>query len=131
MENIGEVALYVKGKMSTTYAVVGLDYGDRACEGCQGQAGISLQRWNLLGVVTFLAIEQRKGKQFFSRKLAVRVIWPYLKMRGEDRISGHSPTVSWTPTTTWPFKHPRETSRESCVIFAGKLWQRWWSMQCD
>ena len=38
-ENIDEVALYVKGKMSTTYAVVELDYGDGSCEGCQGQAG--------------------------------------------------------------------------------------------
>ena len=49
------MALYVKGKMSTTYAVVELDYGDGSCEGCQGQAGISLQRWSLLGVASFLA----------------------------------------------------------------------------
>ena len=27
MENIGEVALYVKGKASTTYAVLGVAYG--------------------------------------------------------------------------------------------------------
>ena len=26
-----EMALYVKGKVSTTYAVVGLGYGERAC----------------------------------------------------------------------------------------------------
>ncbi len=31
MENMGEVALYVKGKMSTTYAFLGLGYGARAC----------------------------------------------------------------------------------------------------
>jgi hypothetical protein len=53
-ENIGEVALYVKGEMSTTYAVLGLGYGGRACEGYQGQGDISLERWNLLGVVPFL-----------------------------------------------------------------------------
>jgi len=47
------MALYGKGKISTTYAVVELDYGDRACDGCQGQGGISLQRWNSLGVVCF------------------------------------------------------------------------------
>jgi len=53
-ENIGEMALYVNGKVSTTYVVLGLGYGGRACEGYQGQGGISLQRWNLLGVVSFL-----------------------------------------------------------------------------
>jgi len=52
---MGEMALYVKGKVSTKYAVVGLGYGVRAYEGCQGQGGISLQRWNLLGVASFLA----------------------------------------------------------------------------
>jgi len=31
MENIGEVALHVKGKMSTIYPVIGLGYGGRAC----------------------------------------------------------------------------------------------------
>ena len=41
-------------EMSTTYAVVGLGYGVRACEGCEGQAGISLRRWDLLGVKSFL-----------------------------------------------------------------------------
>jgi len=55
MENIGEMALYVNRKVSTIYAVIGLGYGERACEGCQGQAWISLRRWNLLGVVSFLA----------------------------------------------------------------------------
>ena len=50
-----EVALHVKGKTSTTYAVVELGYGDRGCGGCQGQGGISLQRWSLLGVVSLLA----------------------------------------------------------------------------
>ena len=29
--SIGEMALYINGKVSTTYAVVGLDYGERAC----------------------------------------------------------------------------------------------------
>ena len=47
---MGEVTLYVEGKMSATYAVVGLGYGVRACEECEGQAGISLRRWDLLGV---------------------------------------------------------------------------------
>jgi len=42
-------------KQATTYAVVELDYGDGSYEGCQGQAGISLQRWSLLGVASFLA----------------------------------------------------------------------------
>ena len=42
--------LYVNGKVSTIYAVVGVGYGERGYEGCQGQGGISLQRWNLLGV---------------------------------------------------------------------------------
>jgi hypothetical protein len=55
MENIGEMALYVNGKVSTTYAVLGLGYGEGACQGWQGQAGISLHRWNLLGVASFLA----------------------------------------------------------------------------
>ncbi len=78
------MALYVKGKVSTTYAVLGLGYGGGivpAChlpaiaraqasfrfsgirkpelgsgrEGCQAQGGTSLQRWNLLAVVSFLA----------------------------------------------------------------------------
>ena len=53
--NIEQLPLCVKGKVPTTYAVFGLAYGGRACEGCQGQAGISLQRWNLLGVVSLLA----------------------------------------------------------------------------
>lgn len=53
MGSVGEMTLYVKGKASTTYAVVGLCYGERACEGCQVQAGISFQRWNLLGVASF------------------------------------------------------------------------------
>jgi len=35
MENIDEVALCVKGKASTTYAVLGLGYGGRACQGFQ------------------------------------------------------------------------------------------------
>jgi hypothetical protein len=30
MENIGKAALYVKGEMSTTYAVLGLGYGGKA-----------------------------------------------------------------------------------------------------
>ena len=55
MKNIGEIALYVKGKVPTTHALLGLGYGVRACEACQGQGGISLQRWNLLGVASFLA----------------------------------------------------------------------------
>jgi len=68
MESIGGLALYVNGKVSTTYAVIGVGYGGRACacppslslrrggrEGCQAQGGISLQRWNLLGVASFLA----------------------------------------------------------------------------
>ena len=55
MENIGEVALYVNAKVSTTYAVLGLGYGGRAFEAYQGQGGISLQRWNLLGVGSFFA----------------------------------------------------------------------------
>jgi len=46
MENIGEMALYVKGEVPTTYTVLGLGYGGRACEE-QGQGGISSQRWNL------------------------------------------------------------------------------------
>jgi len=54
-ESIGGMALYGNGKVSTTYAVIGLGYSERACEGCQGQAGISLRRWNLLGLVSFLA----------------------------------------------------------------------------
>ena len=33
MENIDEVALCVKGKASTTYEVLGLGYGGRACQG--------------------------------------------------------------------------------------------------
>ena len=49
-ESIGGVALYVNGKAATTYAVIGVGHGGRAYEGCQGQGGISLQRWNLLGV---------------------------------------------------------------------------------
>jgi hypothetical protein len=49
------MALYIKANMSTTDAVVELDYGDRACEGCQRQAGRSLQLWSLLGVASFLA----------------------------------------------------------------------------
>ena len=53
MENIGEMALYIKGKGSTTYALLELGYDLRACEECQGQGGTSLQRWNLLGVVSF------------------------------------------------------------------------------
>ena len=53
--NIEELPLCVKGKVSTTYAIFGLAYGGRACEGCQRQGGISLQRWNLLGVVSLLA----------------------------------------------------------------------------
>ena len=28
----------------------GVGHGGRAYEGCQGQGGISLQRWNLVGV---------------------------------------------------------------------------------
>ncbi len=60
------MALDVNGKVPTIYAVLGLGYGWSACacppssrsaglrragrEGCQGQGGISLQRWNLLGV---------------------------------------------------------------------------------
>jgi hypothetical protein len=32
MENTDEVALYVKGKLSPTYAVLGLGYGKRGCE---------------------------------------------------------------------------------------------------
>ena len=55
MRNIGEKALYVNGKMPTTYAVLGLGYGRRACEGCQAQGGIFLQRWNLSCVSSFLA----------------------------------------------------------------------------
>jgi len=42
-ENIDGVALYAKEKMSTTYAVLEVDYGDRGGKGCQWQAGISLQ----------------------------------------------------------------------------------------
>jgi hypothetical protein len=49
------VALYVNGKASTTYTVIGVGHGGRVYEGCQGQGGISLQRWNLLGVASFLA----------------------------------------------------------------------------
>jgi len=33
MENIGEVALYIKGKVSTTYTVLGLGYGGRGIKG--------------------------------------------------------------------------------------------------
>ena len=33
MENIGEVALYIKGKVPTTYTVLGLDYGGRGIKG--------------------------------------------------------------------------------------------------
>jgi hypothetical protein len=55
MGSIGEVALYVNGKVSTTYAVLVLGYGEGACQGLQGQGDVSLQRWNLLGVVSFLA----------------------------------------------------------------------------
>jgi len=55
MENIDEVALCVKGKASTTYEVLGLGYGGRACQGFQAQGGTSLQEWNLLRVVSFLA----------------------------------------------------------------------------
>ena len=54
-ENIGGMALYVNGKASATYAVIGVGHGGRAYEGCQGQGGISLQRWNLVGVASFLA----------------------------------------------------------------------------
>jgi len=54
-ESIGEMALYVNGKVSTIYPVIGLGYGEKACEGCQAQAGISLRGWNLLGVASFLA----------------------------------------------------------------------------
>jgi hypothetical protein len=50
IKNIGEMPLYVKGKGSTTYALLGLGYGVRAREACQGQGGISLQQWNILGV---------------------------------------------------------------------------------
>jgi len=39
-ESIGGMALYGNGKVSTTYAVIGLGYSERACEGCQGQAGM-------------------------------------------------------------------------------------------
>ena len=49
-ESIGRVAFYVNGKASTTYAVIGVGHGGRAYEGCQGQGGISLQRWNLVGI---------------------------------------------------------------------------------
>jgi hypothetical protein len=49
------MALYVNRKAPTTYAVIGVGYGGRACEGRQRQGGISLQRWNLLGVVSLLA----------------------------------------------------------------------------
>lgn len=34
--NIQELPLCVKGKVSPTYVVLGLAYGGRACEGCQG-----------------------------------------------------------------------------------------------
>ena len=39
MENIGEMALYVKGKLSTTYTVLGLDYGGRLVRGVKGRQG--------------------------------------------------------------------------------------------
>jgi hypothetical protein len=35
MENIDEIALYFNGKVSTTYALLGLGYGRRACQGFQ------------------------------------------------------------------------------------------------
>jgi hypothetical protein len=38
-ESIGEMALYVNRKVSTIYPVIGLGYGEKACEGCQAQAG--------------------------------------------------------------------------------------------
>jgi hypothetical protein len=60
-ENLGKMALYVKGKASTTYPVLCLGYGGSACacppslsparlclavaggrKGCQGKGGISL-----------------------------------------------------------------------------------------
>jgi hypothetical protein len=40
-------------------------------------------------------------------------------MRGAGGIFGFFPIVSWTPTTTWPFKHHSETSRGSYVILMG------------
>jgi hypothetical protein len=72
IENIGEVALYVKGEASTRYAVLGLGYGRRSCacplvprSGRRAQArragGVSragrdiFTAMNLLGVVPFLA----------------------------------------------------------------------------
>jgi hypothetical protein len=54
-KGIGGVALQVNGKASTLYAVIGAGHGGRAYGGCQGQGGISLQPWNLLGVASFLA----------------------------------------------------------------------------
>ena len=33
MENIGEAALYIKGKVPTTYTVLGLGYGGRGIKG--------------------------------------------------------------------------------------------------
>ncbi len=50
MENIGEVALYIKGKVSITYTVLGLGYGGRGIK----DRDESLQRWNLLGVASLL-----------------------------------------------------------------------------
>ena len=47
---MGGVALYVNGKASTTDAVIGVGYSGGSCEGCQGQGGKPLQRWNLLDV---------------------------------------------------------------------------------
>lgn len=46
------MALYVSGKVSTTYVVIGLGYVGRACEGCQWQEGISLEQLNLLDVAS-------------------------------------------------------------------------------
>ena len=54
-ESIGEMALYVKGKVSTTYAAIGRGYGGRACEGCQRQGGISSQPRNLSDIASFSA----------------------------------------------------------------------------
>ena len=56
MERMDEMALCIKGNVSTTCALPGLGSGGRACEEeCQGQGGICSQRWNLLGLMAFLA----------------------------------------------------------------------------
>jgi hypothetical protein len=43
-ERYGEMALYVKEKMSTTYAVLGLNYSGRACDGCKKKFQIARLR---------------------------------------------------------------------------------------